>query len=188
MTNQELALQKIIAFFENFKTNNSYEENNLNHEIKIGEFVFTVRELTWKEGLMIDAKSFRTSNDHVYFSGEFEKREVLNIAIVKLEFDNNILTDEILSSVDHHIIDKLWVEYQKYLHLSTEEISFYYNCANKYFDPDNNDFYPVPPIVIEVDYMTKGILSLNKNEFDSMTMKEFETMQLILSVKNESKS
>jgi hypothetical protein len=91
MTNQELALQKIIAFFENFKTNNSYEENNLNHEIKIGEFVFTVRELTWKEGLMIDAKSFRTSNDHVYFSGEFEKREVLNIAIIKLEFDNNIL-------------------------------------------------------------------------------------------------
>ena len=127
MTNQELALQKIITFFENFKTDSSYEESNLNHEIKIDEFVFTVRELTWKEGLMIDAKSFRNSNDNVYFSGEFEKREVLKIAIVKLEFDSNILTHNSLSSVDHHIIDKLWVEYQKYLHLSTEEISFYYN-------------------------------------------------------------
>jgi hypothetical protein len=31
-------------------------------------------------------------------------------------------------------------------------------------------------------------LSLSKNEFDSMTMKDFETMQLVLSVKNESKS
>jgi len=112
----------------------------------------------------------------------------LKIAILKVEKNNQIAFDNILSSVDHNIIDKLWVEYQKYLHLSAEEISFYYNCAKKYFDPDNNDFYPVPPIVIEVDYMTKGILSLSKNEFDSMTMKDFETMQLVLSVKNESKS
>jgi hypothetical protein len=188
MSNQDLALQKIISFFDSHNSNNTYQENKLSQEIKIEDYVFTIRELTWKEGLTIDAKSFRNSNDSVYFSGEFEKREVLKIAILKVEKNNQIAFDNILSSVDHNIIDKLWVEYQKYLHLSAEEISFYYNCAKKYFDPDNNDFYPVPPIVIEVDYMTKGILSLSKNEFDSMTMKDFETMQLVLSVKNESKS
>ena len=188
MTSQELALQKIISFFEQSKQSKVEEVEKLNHIINVDKCIFTVRELTWKEGLSIDAKSFRNSNENVYFSGEYEKREVLRLAINKVEIDQNIITEYILSSIDHHTIDKLWVEYQKYLHLSTEEIAFYYNSAKKYFDPENNDFFPVPPILIEVDYMTKGILSLNKGEFDSMTMKEFETMQLILSVKNEVKS
>jgi hypothetical protein len=188
MTSQELALQKIISFFEQSKSTKIQEVDNLNLLIDIEKYKFTIRELSWKEGLTIDAKSFRSSKDNIYFSGEYEKREILKLAIIQVEFDNQIITEDILSSVDHSILDKLWVDYQKYLHLSTEEISFYYNCAKKYYDPDNNEFFPVPPIVIEVDYMTKGILSLNKNEFDSMTMKEFETMQLILSVKNEVKS
>ena len=188
MTNEELAIQKIVSFINSTENSIKELENDLSHKIIIDNYFFSVKELSWKEGLMIDAKAFRQSNNSVYFSGEFEKREILRLAILEVEFNNHKINKDILSNIDHEIIDKLWIEYQKYLHLSSEEISFYYNCAKKYFDPDDSDFYPVPPLVIEVDYMTKGILSLNKKEFESMTMKEFETMQLILSVKNEVKS
>ena len=155
--------------------------------VKNGKLTSFYFKLLQNVNTKIDSK-IKDVSSKIIAEFEAKKREILKLAIIQVEFDNQIIAEDILSSVDHSILDKLWVDYQKYLHLSTEEISFYYNCAKKYYDPDNNEFFPVPPIVIEVDYMTKGILSLNKNEFDSMTMKEFETMQLILSVKNEVKS
>ena len=85
----------------------------------------------------------------------------------------------------HPVLEKLWVEYQQFLYLSADEANFFYLAAKKYFDPGNTETYPVPPIIVEIDYMTRGLVSYNKNEFDNLTMKEFETIQLILAIKNE---
>ena len=39
MSNQDLALQKIIAFFDSHNSNNTYQENKLSQEIKIDDCV-----------------------------------------------------------------------------------------------------------------------------------------------------
>lgn len=163
------------------------------HLINISDVKFIVKEITWKEGLLIDAKSFRKKDNVVYQNTEFEKREILNICILAAyDAKENIvyypdLDKSIIDIVDHTCIEKLWVEYQKYLFLSADEANFYYIAAKKYFNPNDNETYPVPPIIVEIDYMLRGLVSFGRDEFSNLSMKEFETMQLILATKNESK-
>ena len=45
----------------------------------------------------------------------------------------------------------------------------------------------MPPLIVEIDYMTRGLVSMSKDEFSNLSMKEFETIQLILATKNEAK-
>jgi len=172
-----------------------YEKNKSNkvHIINIDSVKFIVREITWKEGLTIDAKSFRKKDNIVYQNSEFEKREILNIAILRA-YDTNTNTDfrpdfetSLIHSIDHRTIEKLWVEYQNYLYLNADEANFYYIATKKYYNPNDTETYPVPPLVVEIDYMTRGLVSMNKDEFSNLSMKEFETIQLILATKNEAK-
>jgi hypothetical protein len=65
--------------------------------------------------------------------------------------------------------------------------NFYYIATKKYYNPNDTETYPVPPLVVEIDYMTRGLVSMNKDEFSNLSMKEFETIQLILATKNEAK-
>ena len=104
-------MKEFIEFYEKNKSNKI-------HVINIDPVKFIVREITWKEGLLIDAKSFR----------------------------------------------------------------------KKYYNPNDTETYPVPPLLVEIDYMTRGLVSMNKEEFSNLSMKEFETIQLILATKNEVKS
>jgi len=163
------------------------------HIINIDDVDILVREITWKEGLLIDAKSFRKKDDIVYQNSEFEKREILKLCLLraydKLTNEEYVSTylEPLIDIIDHTTLEKVWVEYQQHLYLNADEANFYYLASKKYFDPNSNETYPVPPVVVEIDYMTRGLVSLNKNEFDSLTMKEFETIQLILAIKNEVK-
>ena len=163
------------------------------HIVTIDEVDIMVREITWKEGLLIDAKSFRKKDDVVYQNSEFEKREILKLCLIRA-FDKTTgeeyissYSEPLVDKILHPVLEKLWVEYQQHLYLNADEANFYYLASKKYFDPSNTETYPVPPVVVEIDYMTRGLVSLNKNEFDSLTMKEFETIQLILAIKNEVK-
>ena len=163
------------------------------HIITLDEVDIMVREITWKEGLLIDAKSFRKKDDIVYQNSEFEKREILKLCLIRAydkathEDYASTYSEPLVDKIQHHILEKLWVEYQQHLYLNADEANFYYLSSKKYFDPANTETYPVPPVVVEIDYMTRGLVSLNKNEFVSLTMKEFETIQLILAIKNEVK-
>jgi len=179
-------MKEFIDFYNQIKS-------NYIHIIDIDKVKFIIKEISWKEGLLIDAKSFRKKDNVVYQNTEFEKREILNIAIL-CAFDtqeSKIYYPEfespLIDLLDHTIIEKLWVEYQKYLYLSADEANFYYISAKKYFNPNDYETYPVPPIVVEIDYMLRGLVSFSKDEFSNLSMKEFETMQLILATKNESK-
>ena len=179
-------MKEFIEFYENNKSNKTYI-------INIDSVKFIVREITWKEGLLIDAKSFRKKDNIVYQNSEFEKREILQLCLIraydKAADEDYISTysEPLVDKIQHHILEKLWVEYQQHLYLNADEANFYYLSSKKYFDPANTETYPVPPVIVEIDYMTRGLVSLNKNEFDSLTMKEFETIQLILAIKNEVK-
>jgi hypothetical protein len=44
--------------------------------------IFCVRDLKWHESLSIEAKSYRTEESDLYFSGEYQRREILKKAIV----------------------------------------------------------------------------------------------------------
>jgi hypothetical protein len=92
-----------------------------------------------------------------------------------------------LEKLDYTIIERLWVEYQNYLYLNADEANFYYIATKKYYNPNDTETYPVPPLIVEIDYMTRGLVSMNKEEFSNLSMKEFETIQLILATKNEAK-
>jgi len=179
-------MKEFIEFYEKNKSDKI-------HIINIDSVKFIVREITWREGLMIDAKSFRKKDNIVYQNSEFEKREILNIAILRA-YDTNTNTDfrpdfetSLIHSIDHRTIEKLWVEYQNYLYLNADEANFYYIATKKYYNPSDTETYPVPPLVVEIDYMTRGLVSMNKDEFSNLSMKEFETIQLILATKNEAK-
>ena len=99
------------------------------------------------------------------------------------EFESSLL-----NKLDHVTIEKLWLEFQKYLYLSADEANFYYVSAKKYFNPNHTETFPVPPLLVEIDYMIRGLVSMSKDEFSNISMKEFETIQLILATKNEVKS
>lgn len=159
------------------------------HTFETEEFICKFREITWKEGLFIDALSFKNDENRTFFSSEFEKREILNKAIIEIcdKSSNQIIKKNILETISHSCIEKIWEEYQRFLHISANEASYYYNCAKNYFDPNFTDKFPVPPEIIEVDFMLKGIVHLSKNEFDSLSVKDFEKIQLIISVHNETK-
>ena len=179
-------MKEFIDFYNTVKS-------NYVHILEVAPVKFIIKEITWKDGLLIDTKSFRKKDNIVYQNTEFEKREILNIAILGAfdtqdskmyypEFENSLI-----DLLDHTIVEKLWVEYQKHLYLSADEANFYYIAAKKYFNPNDHETYPVPPIVVEIDYMLRGLVSFSKEEFSNLSMKEFETMQLILATKNESK-
>ena len=170
-----------------------YKNENKLHIIEIESVQFMVREITWKEGMLIDAKSFRKNDDVVYQSSEYEKREILSIALLRAyDIENEVelvsnIVENLLDKIDYSAIETLWVEYQQYLYLSADEANFYFLATKKYFDPNNRETYPVPPIIVEIDYMTRGLVSMSKDEFNNLTMKEFETLQLIIAIKNEVK-
>lgn len=179
-------MKEFIEFYEKNKSNKV-------HIITIDSVKFIIREITWKEGLLIDAKSFRKKDNIVYQNSEFEKREILNLAILRA-YDTNTDSDYIaefesslLQKIDHATIEKLWVEYQNYLYLNADEANFYYIATKKYYNPNDTETYPVPPLIVEIDYMTRGLVSMSKDEFSNLSMKEFETIQLILATKNEAK-
>ena len=143
--------------------------------------------------MLIDAKSFRKKDNIVYQNSEFEKREILNLAILRA-YDTSTQTDyysdfetPLIQQIDHSVIEKLWVEYQNFLYLNADEANFYYVATKKYYNPNDVDTFPVPPLVVELDYMTRGLVSMNKEEFSNLSMKEFETIQLIIATKNEAK-
>jgi len=170
-----------------------YKNEKKLHIIEIESVQFMVREITWKEGMLIDAKSFRKNDDVVYQSSEYEKREILSIALLRAYDTENQVelvsnsVENLLDKIDYSAIETLWVEYQQYLYLSADEANFYFLATKKYFDPNNRETYPVPPIIVEIDYMTRGLVSMSKDEFNNLTMKEFETLQLIIAIKNEVK-
>jgi len=179
-------MKEFIEFYEKNKSNKT-------HIINIDSVKFIVREITWKEGLLIDAKSFRKKDNIVYQNSEFEKREILSLAILRV-YDSSTDTDympefesSLLEKIDYTIVEKLWVEYQNYLYLNADEANFYYIATKKYYNPNDTETYPVPPLVVEIDYMTRGLVSMNKDEFSNLSMKEFETIQLIIATKNEVK-
>jgi hypothetical protein len=179
-------MKEFIEFYEKNKSNKI-------HIINIDSIKFIVREITWKEGLLIDAKSFRKKDNIVYQNTEFEKREILNLAILRAYDEaNNIdympeFEISLLEKLDYTIVEKLWVEYQNYLYLNADEANFYYVATKKYYNPNDTETYPVPPLIVEIDYMTRGLVSMSKDEFANLSMKEFETIQLILATKNEAK-
>lgn len=179
-------MKEFIEFYEKNKSNKI-------HIISIDSVKFIVREITWKEGLMIDAKSFRKKDNIIYQNSEFEKREILNLAILRAYDETNGIDYmpefevSMLEKLDYTIVEKLWVEYQNYLYLNADEANFYYIATKKYYNPNDTETYPVPPLIVEIDYMTRGLVSMSKDEFSNLSMKEFETIQLILATKNEAK-
>jgi hypothetical protein len=182
----EEALNKILNYIE---TNNQIQKDlsiNFNnvHSLEIQKHKIICRELSWKEGLAIDASAFKTQNKNFYFSSEKEKREIVKKTILEIiDQDNNKLNYS-FEDLSFDFVEDYWIKYQSLLHLSSSEVNEIHLHAKKYFDPNNSETFPLHPLIIEVDYMTKGIVSLSKKEFEELTIREFEAIQLILAVKN----
>lgn len=181
------ALKKLTEYIKTVEYENTKDINlfdNKTHKIPYEDHFIYLRELNWKEGLQIDANSFRKNGENIYISSESEKREIISKALIKITKNDEDI-EFTTSDLSHKFVEDIWLIYQNYLHLSTEEINYIYNSAKKYFDPDKKEIFPVHPMIIEVDYMLQGIVSLSKEEFSNLTIKEFEAMQLIIATKNE---
>ena len=185
---KKTALSKILKYIENEKpilNDNIIDNIGKIHIEEILDHICYLRELTWKEGLKIDAQSFKTNGKNLYFSSENEKREIIKLALLKIEDKDNNEVNFTFENLSHIFIEQLWISYQKYLHLTANEIDFIYQSAQKYFNPNNEEAFPLHPMIIEVDYMTKGLVNYSKSEFNMLTIKEFEAIQLILAAKNK---
>lgn len=186
---QQQAIDKILSYIEKSEKLNLHNDFNSNndktHIIEVENHYVSVRELKWTEVLQIENESLRKNKNNIYLSSEYQKREILKKALLSILDNNNEKIDCDFSDLKHEFIEKLWSEYYKYLHLSAQEAESIYNNTKKYFDPDNNEFKIINPLIIQVDYMTKGILHFSFEEFNNLTIKDFETIQLILACKNE---
>ena len=90
---------------------------------------------------------------------------------------------EILKNIKHKALEIVWQKYFQENYLTANEASFYYEASKNYFSETPNSF-PTPSIVIEVGMMLKNIITMNREEFNKLSMKEFEIIQLIMSLKN----
>ena len=185
------ALEKLLNWFES-QTNDDNQEESFELKSKHvhvidSRFEVHLKCLTWKELLTIKAKSFSKNSEGNFFSTERQKKLVLQSAIEKIVDKSNqeIHDKNILDSLSYEAVEEIWNEYQSILHLSAEEVSLIYTSAQKYFNDASDEYYPVLPEILEIDYILKGLVSLTRNEFNSLSNKEFEMMQLVLAAKNE---
>jgi hypothetical protein len=134
------------------------------------------------------AKAFKVDEDDLYFSGEYERREILKKAIIWVYDLNNekLLKNEngeIITKLTQPFVDELWVQYFKYIGLDAKEANIVYNSALKYFKGESQNGYPVLPMIVEVDYMLKGVISMSREEFKKLTNNELEKLQLIMTAR-----
>ncbi len=150
--------------------------------------IFCCRDLTWEEALNIESSAFKVDEEDLYFSGEYERREILKKAIVWV-YDLNaekVLKNEngeIITKITQPFVDELWVQYFKYIGLDAKEANIIYNSALKYFKGESQNGYPVLPMIVEVDYMLKGIISMSRDEFKKLSNNELEKLQLIMTAR-----
>jgi hypothetical protein len=175
--NSELVITGLQSDNKTLNFEKVHSENIQNHKI-----VF--RELSWKEGLEIDATSLKQQNKNYYLSSEKEKREIIKKSLLEIYNDQGVKIDFTFEDLSFSFVEDFWIVYQKYLHLSSSEVNEIYTNSKKYFDSNNSEVFPLHPMIIEVDYMTKGIISLSKKEFEELSIREFEAIQLIFAVKN----
>jgi len=152
-------------------------------EIQLENHTFTFKLLTWKEAIDIESKSYSVIDENLIPNIEKEKRNVLKKALISIQNQENKTSIDIESffNIKHEIIEKIWQEFYKNNYLTANEAAFYYDAAKRYFNGDNNG--PIPPIIIEVGLMLKNIISFNRDEFSKISMKEFEIINLIMSLK-----
>lgn len=150
--------------------------------------IFCCRDLTWSEALDIESKAFKVDEDDIYFSGEYERREILKKAIIWVYDLNNekLLKNEngeIITKLTQPFVDELWVKYFKYIGMDAKEANIVYNSALKYFKGESQNGYPVLPMIVEVDYMLKGVISMSRDEFRKLSNNELEKLQLIMTAR-----
>jgi len=181
------AISKIEDYLKKNKQSGTSDSldflDDLLHTITIENYSFIMRELTWKEAVIYDAVSFKKKSDELYFSSESEKKLILSNALISILLDDEN-KDLTFSDFDYGTVEKVWVEYQKYLHLSNTETNFLYQSTKKYFSTEESEVFPLHPFIIEIDYMLRGVVSLSKSEFANFTIKQFEALQLVMSIKN----
>ena len=191
--NKNDALEKILQNIK-LEDNNDrkiidYQNSYININFDNDNFLFCLKNLTWKEAIDIESKSYRSDNNELVFNSEFEKRYVIKKSLKwiydiknKTQYDENL--DYLLSQIKHEVMENVWQEYYKNNYLTANEVSFYHEAAKRYFNNENINGFPVPPIIIEVGMMMKNIISFSRDEFSKLSMKEFEIIQLIMSLKS----
>jgi hypothetical protein len=202
MTHEE-ALSHMMNMFEqqqeDAQTMNQQQEKDDLPQLDKDQYIFKVkladdiaifccRDLTWGEALDIESKAFKVDEEDLYFSGEYERREILKKAIVWVyDFNNEKLlkneNGEIITKLTQPFVDELWVQYFKYIGLDAKEANIIYNSALKYFKGESQNGYPVLPMIVEVDYMLKGVISMSREEFKKMSNNELEKLQLIMTAR-----
>jgi hypothetical protein len=92
-------MKDFIEYYEKIK-------NDKVHIIDIDTTKFIVREITWKEGLLIDAKSFRKKDNIIYQNSEFEKREILKLSILRAyDTKNNV---DFISEFESSLLNNIY--------------------------------------------------------------------------------
>jgi hypothetical protein len=160
----------------------------INIKFEEDDYLFCFDSLTWKEALDIEAKSYNVQNNEYILNSELEKRTILKSKIKWLvdNKENNKISEnlfDIFDQINHKAMEIIWQEYYKKNYLTANEASFYYEAAKKYFS-DDEKIFPTPSIVVEVGMMLKNIISFSREEFSKLSMKEFEIIQLIISLKS----
>jgi hypothetical protein len=149
--------------------------------------IFCVRDLKRHEAISIEAKSFRVDESDLYFSGEYQRREILKNAIVWVYDLNNeklkLNDGEILNQLNQDYVDELWSQYFKYTNIDAKEANLIYTSALKYFKGESQNSYPVLPLIIEVDFMLKGVISMSREEFRMLSSNDLERLQLIMTAR-----
>ena len=80
-------------------------------------------------------------------------------------------------------VDELWSQYFKYTNIDAKEANLIYTSALKYFKGESQNSYPVLPLIIEVDFMLKGVISMSREEFRTLSSNDLERLQLIMTAR-----
>ena len=155
--------------------------------VEVGEVgiqvVACVKELEWHVSQDIEARAFRRSEDEkIYFAGEYERRETLRHALVWVSDVSSRRVSyngggTILRHLTQAVVDAIWEKYYPLITLAADEANALYAAAVKYFRGEAQQGYPVPPLVVEVDYLLA--FGMSRAELRAVKQSEMERIQLI---------
>lgn len=142
--------------------------------------IVCAREPSWREAARIEMYAFRKHDDgREYFSGEYERRELMSMAIewVADSAAQSVHEVKSLSELSYDFGEALWAALSRELFVQFEEAKALSSSARRFFAGEIGG--PVHPFILDVDGVTKGMLSFSMAEWSAMSMSDFERYQIV---------
>lgn len=169
----------VTTGFESWTPDVQDDEFLLRIEFENENYLCCMREPTWREAATIELYAFRKTLDgREYFSGEYERRELLKKSIKWIgETSSKTIHQFNIAQLSYEFVARLWEHASKIFFVQFNEAQALYASAKSFFAGELG--HPVHPIILDVDGIIKHVFVFNATEWRAVKMSDYERYQIV---------